>query len=74
MRGQHFAVIYMYIQSRISQVDVMGAMYYWEMTIDAASSVVMIQAIGFAVDYCIHISESFLSHGGSRESELIVVH
>ncbi|ELT93330.1 hypothetical protein CAPTEDRAFT_224358 [Capitella teleta] len=62
--------VYMSVCISIVLVDVMGAMYYWEMTIDAASSVVMIQAIGFAVDYCIHISESFLSHGGSRENRM----
>ena len=43
------------------QVDVGGMMYFWGLTIDTVTSVMLILAIGLCVDYAAHIGHSFMT-------------
>lgn len=55
-------------------VDVMGFMYFWGLTIDTTSCMLLIVCIGLSVDYAAHIAHGFLEQDGgdikSREERL----
>merc|ERR1719410_1454659 len=57
-------------------VDVMGFMYFWGLTIDTTSCMLLIICIGLSVDYAAHIAHGFLEQEGgdikSREERLNV--
>ncbi|CAB4003433.1 patched domain-containing 3-like, partial [Paramuricea clavata] len=48
-------------------VDVIGLMYFWDLTIDTVSTIVIIIAIGLSVDYASHVGHTFLVKSGSRK-------
>ena len=41
-------------------VDVMGFMYFWGLTVDTTTSMLLIVCIGLSVDYAAHIAHGFL--------------
>ena len=41
-------------------------MYFWGLTINTVTTVCLILAIGFTVDYSAHIGHSFMTVTGSR--------
>ena len=45
-------------------VDVMGFMYFWGLTIDTTSCMLLIVCIGLSVDYAAHIAHGFLEQDG----------
>ena len=45
-------------------IDVMGYMYFWGLTIDVVSSIIVIISIGLCVDYSAHIAHAFLTVKG----------
>jgi predicted RND superfamily exporter protein len=49
------------------QVDVTGLMYFWGLTIDTVSTVVIIIAVGLSVDYASHVGHTFLVKSGNRK-------
>lgn len=51
-------------------IDVAGTMYFWGLTIDTVTSVILILAIGLAVDYSAHIGETFLMETGTRNERI----
>lgn len=51
------------------QVDVAGLMYYWDLTIDTVSTVVIIIAVGLSVDYASHVGHTFLVKSGTRKGK-----
>jgi predicted RND superfamily exporter protein len=42
-------------------------MYFWDLTIDTVSTIVIIIAIGLSVDYASHVGHTFLVKSGSRK-------
>ena len=44
------------------QVDVMGCMHFWGLTIDVVSSVLVIVSTGLCVDFSVHIAHAFLTN------------
>ncbi|XP_028417678.1 patched domain-containing protein 3-like [Dendronephthya gigantea] len=52
-------------------VDVTGLMYFWGLTIDTVSTVVIIIAIGLSVDYASHVGHTFLVKSGNRKERTI---
>lgn len=48
------------------QIDVAGTMQFWDISIDTASSVLLILCFGLAVDYSAHIGHSFMTHTGNK--------
>jgi hypothetical protein len=54
-----------FFKANLFQVDVMGFMHFWDITIDVVSSIVVIISIGLCVDYASHIAHTFLSTQGN---------
>ncbi|KAK7100605.1 patched domain-containing protein 3-like [Littorina saxatilis] len=47
-------------------VDVAGSMHFWGLTIDTVTCIILIVAIGLAVDYSAHIGHMFMTVTGTR--------
>ena len=47
--------------------DVMGFMYFWGLTIDSTSCMLLIICIGLSVDYSAHIAHGFLHQTASSD-------
>ena len=43
----------------LTLVDVLGGMYFWDLTIDTVSCIDLVLAIGLCVDYAAHIGKYF---------------
>ena len=53
-------------------IDVVGMMWYWDLTIDGVTVCYTVIAIGLAVDYSAHVGEAYmLSHEKTREDRVI---
>ena len=52
----------------VAQVDVIGLIHFWDVTINTVSTINLILAIGLAVDYAAHIGHAFMACSGSRKS------
>ncbi|KAL3868797.1 hypothetical protein ACJMK2_041557 [Sinanodonta woodiana] len=48
-------------------VDVIGTLQFMEVTIDNASSILIILCVGLAVDYSAHIGHTFMTISGSKD-------
>ncbi|XP_046852386.1 LOW QUALITY PROTEIN: patched domain-containing protein 3-like [Xenia sp. Carnegie-2017] len=55
----------------LTVVDVAGLMYFWDLTIDIVSTIVLIIAIGLSVDYASHVGHTFLIKSGTRKERTI---
>ena len=52
-------------------MDVTGLMYFWGLTIDTVSTIVIIIAIGLSVDYASHVGHTFLVKSGNRKGNYL---
>ena len=48
------------------QVNIMGTMYFWDLTIDIVTTMFLVLAVGLSVDYASHIGHMFMTIAGSR--------
>jgi len=48
------------------EVDVVGMMYLWDINLNAVSTVNLVMAVGISIEFCVHISHSFITAIGSR--------
>ncbi|XP_078317578.1 patched domain-containing protein 3-like isoform X2 [Crassostrea virginica] len=53
-------------------VDVAGTMYFWGVTIDTASSILLTLCVGLAVDYSAHIGHTFMTVSGSKNERPVM--
>ena len=53
-------------------VDILGLMWLWGLTIDSVAIINLVLAIGLSVDYCVHVAHAFLQHDGVRNDERLV--
>lgn len=51
-------------------VDVAGSMHFWGLTIDTVTTIILILAIGLAVDYSAHIGHMFMTVTGTRSDRV----
>ncbi|OWF43557.1 Niemann-Pick C1 protein [Mizuhopecten yessoensis] len=51
-------------------LDVGGMMNFWGLTIDTVTSIILILAIGLAVDYSAHIGHCFMTFTGDRNARV----
>ena len=51
------------------QIDVAGTLQFWGVTIDTASSVLLILCFGLAVDYSAHVGHSFMTVLGTKNGK-----
>lgn len=54
------------------QVNVGGLMYFWGLTIDTVTTILLVLAVGLAVDYASHIAHSFMVTAGTRQGNALV--
>ena len=47
-------------------------MYYWGLTIDTVTTILLIIAIGLAVDYAAHIGHTWMTRTGTKEGDIIM--
>ncbi|CAB4066186.1 NPC1 [Lepeophtheirus salmonis] len=64
--------IYVLLSILLSIIDVTGYMYFWGVSIDTASAVLLTVSLGLAVDYSAHIAHGYIhssksSRGGKGE-------
>lgn len=50
-------------------VDLVGSMYFFGLTIEISTSIVIILCVGLAVDYSAHIGHKFTTLQGSRDGK-----
>jgi len=50
----------------VTLVDIVGYLYFWDITIDIVSCINIIISVGLCVDYSVHIGHSFVVSSGSR--------
>ena len=50
-------------------IDLLGLMYYWGLTVEISSSIIVILAAGLAIDYSAHIGHTFTTVHGSKSSK-----
>jgi len=48
------------------QVDIVAIMVLWGISLNAVSAVNLVMAIGVSIEFCVHISNSFMASKGSR--------
>jgi len=48
-------------------VDILGLMYLWGLTIDSVAIINLVLAIGLAVDYSVHVAHAFVQTPGTRQ-------
>ena len=53
------------------QVNIMGTMYFWDLTIDIVTTMFLVLAVGLSVDYASHIGHMFMTIAGSRMGKLL---
>ena len=53
-------------------VDVMGFMYFWGLTLDTTTSMLLIVCIGLSVDYAAHIAHGFLEEAEPEGDETMM--
>lgn len=50
-------------------IDLAGMMYFWDLTIDTVTTIILVISIGLSVDYAVHIAHTFLITKGSRKGK-----
>ena len=50
----------------ITLVDIVGYLYFWDITIDIVSCINIVISVGLCVDYSVHIGHCFVVSKGSR--------
>merc|ERR1719326_330625 len=51
-------------------VDILGLMQMWGLTIDSVSIINLVLAIGLAVDYSVHVAHAFLQTPGTKQERV----
>merc|ERR1711902_73305 len=50
----------------ITLVDIVGYLYFWDITIDIVSCINIVISVGLCVDYSVHIGHCFVVSPGTR--------
>ena len=50
----------------ITLVDIVGYLYFWDITIDIVSCINIVISVGLCVDYSVHIGHCFVVSTGTR--------
>lgn len=49
------------------QVDIAGSLYYWGLSINTVTAVLLVLVVGLSVDYAAHVAHAFMRAIGSRK-------
>ena len=53
-------------------LDLLGVMYFWNITVSAVSFVCILMSTGLSVDYCVHIGHAFTHSDGETPNDRLV--
>jgi len=53
-------------------IEILGAMYFWDLVIDNVSVINLTLAVGLAVDYSAHVGHCFMLKPGNNRSERVI--
>mmetsp|Transcript_805 Transcript_805/g.1444 ORF Transcript_805/g.1444 Transcript_805/m.1444 type:complete len:881 (-) Transcript_805:87-2729(-) len=53
-------------------IEILGAMYFWDLVIDNVSVINLTLAVGLAVDYSAHVGHCFMLKAGNNRSERVI--
>ena len=68
--GDVFVSVLVIISVLISVVNIGGFMYFWQLSIEPMTSVLLIIAFGLAIDYSAHVGHAFIqAEGGNRDEK-----
>ena len=51
-------------------IDILGLMNLWDLTIDSVAIINLVLAIGLAVDYSAHVAHAFMQTPGTRQERV----
>jgi hypothetical protein len=51
-------------------IDILGLMYLWGLSIDSVAIINLVLAIGLAVDYSVHVAHAFVQTPGTRQERV----
>ena len=51
------------------QVDIAGSLYYWGLSINTVTAVLLVLVVGLSVDYAAHVAHAFMRATGSRKGK-----
>eukprot|EP00325_Prymnesiales_sp_UTEX-LB-985_P009703 CAMPEP_0174694160 /NCGR_PEP_ID=MMETSP1094-20130205/789_1 /TAXON_ID=156173 /ORGANISM="Chrysochromulina brevifilum, Strain UTEX LB 985" /LENGTH=1057 /DNA_ID=CAMNT_0015890313 /DNA_START=102 /DNA_END=3275 /DNA_ORIENTATION=+ len=51
-------------------VDILGLLWWWDLSIDSVAVINLVLAIGLALDYAVHIAHAFMQTPGSRQERV----
>merc|ERR1719326_2670095 len=54
----------------VVDIDILGLMQMWGLTIDSVAIINLVLAIGLAVDYSVHVCHAFLQTPGTRQERV----
>ena len=54
------------------QVDIAGSLYYWGLSINTITTVLLVLVVGLSVDYAVHVAHAFMRATGSRKGEAVI--
>lgn len=64
--GNVWASFIIVIVVSMIEIDLLGVMALWQINLNAVSVVNLVMAIGISVEFCVHLSHSFLLKSGNR--------
>jgi Niemann-Pick C1 protein len=66
------SALFIMISVMLTVIDLTGLMYYYGLTIEFVTAILMILSCGLALDYSAHIGVAYMSHrGGTRQERAI---
>lgn len=48
-------------------MDIAGSLYYWDLSINTVTAVLLVLVVGLSVDYAAHVAHAFMRATGSRK-------
>ncbi|CAM9640392.1 unnamed protein product, partial [Discosporangium mesarthrocarpum] len=52
-------------------IDVLGVMYFWNLSVDTVAVINLVLAVGLSVDYAAHVGHSFLLKTGTKDERMV---
>ncbi|XP_029156681.1 patched domain-containing protein 3-like isoform X1 [Nylanderia fulva] len=52
-------------------IDLLGSMYFWELTVEISSTIMILLCAGLAVDYAAHVGLEFIRSSGSKQERAL---
>ncbi|EDV28963.1 uncharacterized protein TRIADDRAFT_52362 [Trichoplax adhaerens] len=54
-----------------NRIDMGGLMYFWELSINTVTTIVLVLVVGLSVDYAAHMAHTFMRYQGTRKERVL---